>query len=168
MKSCTKCGELKPYDAYYAVNGPRDGLRGNCIECHREQVKARLDNEIIVGPFLAPDPTLRALHRILYEEEAWKEQAACADDTQVAGSYDAYFDHDQWDVAKRDKCLHCPVAFECLEYSVRIDAVDGVWGGMSGEPRRRFINSVDMKSPRARAKHAAILDELRLRGEKVG
>jgi Recombination endonuclease VII len=34
MKRCTKCGELKPKSEFYAAKGTKDGLRGDCKQCH--------------------------------------------------------------------------------------------------------------------------------------
>jgi hypothetical protein len=33
LKKCSKCGELKPLDEFYAAKGGRDGLRGDCKSC---------------------------------------------------------------------------------------------------------------------------------------
>ena len=40
MKQCTKCGELKPHDEFYAAKGTRDGLRGDCKTCHSRRGRA--------------------------------------------------------------------------------------------------------------------------------
>jgi hypothetical protein len=41
MKRCTKCGELRPLDQFYAAKGTRDGLRGDCKLCFQARAKAR-------------------------------------------------------------------------------------------------------------------------------
>jgi hypothetical protein len=41
VKRCSKCGELKPLDQYYAAKGCRDGLRGDCKACFSARAKAR-------------------------------------------------------------------------------------------------------------------------------
>lgn len=41
MKRCTKCGELRPLDQFYAAKGTKDGLRGDCKLCFKERAKAR-------------------------------------------------------------------------------------------------------------------------------
>jgi hypothetical protein len=33
LKQCSKCGQLKPRDQFYAAKGGRDGLRGDCKAC---------------------------------------------------------------------------------------------------------------------------------------
>jgi hypothetical protein len=38
-KQCTKCGALKPLDEFYAAKGTKDGLRGDCKECHSLRAK---------------------------------------------------------------------------------------------------------------------------------
>ena len=40
MKRCTKCGLSKPPAEFYAVKGGRDGLRGDCKDCHAARAKA--------------------------------------------------------------------------------------------------------------------------------
>jgi hypothetical protein len=40
MKRCTKCGELKPESEFYAAPGCKDGLRGDCKDCHRASSRA--------------------------------------------------------------------------------------------------------------------------------
>ncbi len=40
MKRCTQCGELKPESEFYAAPGCKDGLRGNCKDCHRARGRA--------------------------------------------------------------------------------------------------------------------------------
>jgi hypothetical protein len=41
VKHCSKCGEVKPLDQYYAAAGCRDGLRGDCKACFSARAKAR-------------------------------------------------------------------------------------------------------------------------------
>ena len=41
MKRCSKCGELKPLDQYYAAKGCKDGLRGDCKACFSARARAR-------------------------------------------------------------------------------------------------------------------------------
>lgn len=41
MKRCTKCGELRPLDQFYAAKDTRDGLRGDCKLCFKARAKAR-------------------------------------------------------------------------------------------------------------------------------
>jgi hypothetical protein len=38
-KRCTKCGELKSLEDFYAAKGTKDGLRGDCKECHSLRAK---------------------------------------------------------------------------------------------------------------------------------
>ena len=41
MKRCSKCGELKFFDQYYAAKGCKDGLRGDCKACFSARARAR-------------------------------------------------------------------------------------------------------------------------------
>jgi len=40
-KQCTKCGEVKPLDAFYASPGMRDGHRNDCIDCNKAAKRER-------------------------------------------------------------------------------------------------------------------------------
>lgn len=40
MKTCTKCGEVKPFDAYGKHNGKPDGRTSRCKTCHCAGAKA--------------------------------------------------------------------------------------------------------------------------------
>lgn len=41
MKRCSKCGELKALEQFYAAKGCKDGLRGDCKACFSARAKAR-------------------------------------------------------------------------------------------------------------------------------
>ena len=41
MKRCRSCDELKPYDAFYAMKGMRDGYRNECKACSLAQRAAK-------------------------------------------------------------------------------------------------------------------------------
>ncbi len=38
-------------------------------------------------------------------------------------------------------CSDCPVRLDCLDYALRYEEFDGVWGGTGGEERRRIIKA---------------------------
>lgn len=38
-------------------------------------------------------------------------------------------------------CRACDVQVECLTYALNIDELDGVWGGMTTEQRRKILRS---------------------------
>lgn len=40
-KRCTKCGLVKPLNAYYAMRGMRDGHRNDCIDCNKAAKRER-------------------------------------------------------------------------------------------------------------------------------
>jgi hypothetical protein len=40
-KRCTKCGEVKPLNEFYAMRGMRDGHRNDCIECNKAAKRER-------------------------------------------------------------------------------------------------------------------------------
>lgn len=41
MKTCTKCGETKPYTEFHRGNPWSDGYRTNCKECRKEESRKR-------------------------------------------------------------------------------------------------------------------------------
>ncbi len=110
------------------------------------------------------------LYEILYAEEKWKEKAACLGTAVEHGNHDQFFYRRGGDitstanptVSKLDMCSECPVAWECLEYSDRIDAADGVWGGMGLTERQHLLNRFGTAdSPKAKAAHAVHIKTLR-------
>jgi hypothetical protein len=40
-KRCTKCGEIKPLNRFYAMRGMRVGHRNDCIECNKAAKRER-------------------------------------------------------------------------------------------------------------------------------
>lgn len=46
MKACFKCKQFKPYDAFYAAPGMRDGVAGKCKECTKADVRANYREHI--------------------------------------------------------------------------------------------------------------------------
>ncbi len=44
-KTCTKCGEWKPLDEYYARESSKDGFRNDCKECMKSRTRQfRVEN----------------------------------------------------------------------------------------------------------------------------
>ncbi|MDQ1174188.1 WhiB family redox-sensing transcriptional regulator [Microbacterium testaceum] len=67
----------------------------------------------------------------MLQPEPWVADAAC---TQM--DPDAFFpDRGDSTVDARLICRSCPVQAECLEYALRMNETDGIWGGKS--PRER-------------------------------
>lgn len=46
MKNCTKCGELKPLEDYYALSGNKDGRFNECKECTKARVRRHRDENL--------------------------------------------------------------------------------------------------------------------------
>lgn len=67
--------------------------------------------------------------------EAWMRDALCA---QIGG--DLFFP-ERYEQAKARKakaiCAKCPVATECLEFAIRTNQSEGIWGGLSEKQRKR-------------------------------
>lgn len=70
--------------------------------------------------------------------DSWTDEAACkGQDTdlffiETYGSYRPMI---------TDYCAHCPVRQDCLDYAIRLDIRDGLWGGLSPHERRRYKRS---------------------------
>lgn len=65
----------------------------------------------------------------------WREQALCAQSSRK----EAFFDDRRRDEAKAI-CSRCPVREACLDYSLKTEQPEGVWGGLS-TPERRTAQS---------------------------
>lgn len=52
-------------------------------------------------------------------------------------------------------CAVCPVREECLEYAIATRQPDGVWGGLTGDERRRLLRRRQKAARKQRAAHAA-------------
>lgn len=59
--------------------------------------------------------------------EDWRKHAACTTRTDLD-----WFDLDCYLQACLEICSTCPVANECLEYAIRHDIREGLWGGEWG------------------------------------
>jgi len=57
----------------------------------------------------------------------WMNQAACLGRTDLD-----WFDLDCGNQEASRVCYSCPVIEPCLDYAIRIEAHDGIWGGLSG------------------------------------
>jgi WhiB family redox-sensing transcriptional regulator len=74
------------------------------------------------------------------QDETWRDFAACR---QV--DMDLFFSEARGGARLRDEkdakrtCRHCPVATECLEYSVQNCEPFGVWGGKTARERKKLM-----------------------------
>jgi WhiB family transcriptional regulator, redox-sensing transcriptional regulator len=78
------------------------------------------------------------LYELLFQPEPWREQAACKGvdpNLFFPGSGGVT------DEAKR-VCATCPVAGECLDYSLRTCQKLGIWGGTSESERRKLRRGI--------------------------
>ncbi len=57
----------------------------------------------------------------------WRDDAACATRPDLD-----WFDLDCYLQAALKVCTTCPVAEECLDYAIRHNCYDGLWGGEWG------------------------------------
>ncbi|MBT8211883.1 MAG: WhiB family transcriptional regulator [Acidimicrobiia bacterium] len=76
--------------------------------------------------------------QLLWEsEENWREDASC-----LGAEADLFFPiSEESSEATRAKaiCEGCPVRDECLQYAFSTKQTEGVWGGMTGSERRRYL-----------------------------
>ncbi|MBT8197337.1 MAG: WhiB family transcriptional regulator [Acidimicrobiia bacterium] len=80
-------------------------------------------------------------------EEGWRQDAAC-----LGAEADLFFPvSEESDETARAKsiCEVCPVRDECLQYAFSTKQTEGVWGGMTGSERRRFVRREREKRRRA-------------------
>lgn len=47
-------------------------------------------------------------------------------------------------ILARDICDSCPARLECLEYALQFDNLDGIWGGLDPDERKRIQEARDM------------------------
>jgi WhiB family redox-sensing transcriptional regulator len=101
--------------------------------------------------------TTLAYKELLWEpEEGWRENAACKGiDVEVffppeedVGSI--FPTEESADPAREAKaiCADCPVAEICLQYSLATNQVEGVWGGLDTNERRRMRRRIRDQSRR--------------------
>lgn len=72
------------------------------------------------------------------ERPEWMDAGACKKRTAL------FFpgEHANGDVlAAKRICAECPVRFDCLDYALRYEERDGVWGGTSAEERSKMIRA---------------------------
>lgn len=65
------------------------------------------------------------------EPDEWRENSAC----RGLGNSIFFTSQSKSAEAKRI-CATCPVIGECLDYAVRTDQPDGVWGGLTYKERK--------------------------------
>jgi WhiB family transcriptional regulator, redox-sensing transcriptional regulator len=71
------------------------------------------------------------------EDTAWKASGAC-----VGMDIDIFFPGlGSSNKQAKEVCATCDVRQECLDYAMLHEEVDGVWGGVSAEERRRLLRS---------------------------
>lgn len=113
----------------------------------------------------------RAVRRIPIEldlplnREPWMSFGACAD---LDPQYDIFFPDEQeprknhqQELAAKSICAACPVAWQCLDFSIRNREYLGVWGGMSFAERCDLTQKYQgHTSPVAVAAHRRHITEL--------
>lgn len=79
------------------------------------------------------------------KHEDWMDEARCGTKQQRAGVVvdpDNFWPEkgqpDMTSVAKA-LCRECPVRVECLEYALKHEEMEGVWGGLSDKQRRNLL-----------------------------
>jgi WhiB family redox-sensing transcriptional regulator len=80
----------------------------------------------------------------LLRTEDWMAEAACAG--KGPDLFHPEVDHRRLgqggftaeEAAAKAVCAGCPVAEECLDYATRLYIGVGVWGGLTGQERRRM------------------------------
>jgi len=72
--------------------------------------------------------------------ESWRQQAACldADNPDVFFPKHGYGNTEKLERAAKAICAQCIVQPECLDYAVRTNQPEGVWGGLNDDERRTY------------------------------
>lgn len=102
-----------------------------------------------------------------FEPEPWLDFAVCRGTAQVRGDHDVFFtssdnQNPQLIAEGKRMCANCPVSYECLEYSERIEAASGTFGGMAPHERRNLRNTHgSVTTPSGRLAHQRAISELR-------
>jgi WhiB family redox-sensing transcriptional regulator len=79
----------------------------------------------------------------------WREEDACID---VVDEVSFFPDPEDLGAIARAKavCATCPVARECLAWSIETNQTEGIWGGHTSKERRsirrRWIQEIDKAS----------------------
>ena len=78
----------------------------------------------------------------LDNRDGWWTRAACA-----SADPELFFPISEWGPGLRQAarakaiCARCPIQRECLRYALAVGSIQGVWGGMTEEERRRLQRS---------------------------
>lgn len=79
----------------------------------------------------------------LYNKEKWTLHSACLDvdpDTFFPPEGMSEQAQRKYEQVAKEICRFCPVAIQCLEYSLINNEMYGVWGGIGESDRRRLRN----------------------------
>ena len=79
----------------------------------------------------------------MFQRTDWQDNAACRGEPT-----------DMWFPARGEEsiyakaiCNECPVREQCLEYSLEIPNLIGIWGGLSGKERRKLKHVRAQRKP---------------------
>jgi len=97
---------------------------------------------------------------IVFEKQAWMNKAGCK------GYPTEWWFPERGGVYKAAKeiCERCPVRQQCLDYSLTLPNVIGIWGGLSGN-QRRAVKSLKPDRPINHGTHSGYVVH-RKRGEE--
>jgi WhiB family redox-sensing transcriptional regulator len=62
-------------------------------------------------------------------DKSWRTQCLCVDKTDI------FFSGKHIEEAKAI-CAQCPVSTQCLDFAIRNDIPDGIWGGLTRKERK--------------------------------
>jgi len=81
-----------------------------------------------------------ALAALVEEFKAdWRQDAACIDE----GSRKFFPERGQTSVKAKVICMECPVQKQCLDYAMRTNQENGIWGMLSEPDRIKLRKSSD-------------------------
>lgn len=111
MKTCIKCGELKPYEEYYQGGTARDGRFTECKSCNRARAREWQRARRATDPRYATNIALKSKYGISLEqyEAMLLDQGGCA----ICGAQEAGGRGQRFHVDHNHMC--CPGQRSCGE-----------------------------------------------------
>jgi WhiB family transcriptional regulator, redox-sensing transcriptional regulator len=96
----------------------------------------RLVNSVQYSPLPVDDDRFAGLARLLSGQD-WRRDGLCAE-PQYARSVEFFPERGQPVEPAKAVCARCTVSAECLAYALELGIREGVWGGTTGNDRRRI------------------------------
>lgn len=77
---------------------------------------------------------------------SWRDDAACRDMPSTAWFPETFGPNNG--VPAKAICAGCEVRDECLEYAIKNNETDGIWGGLNPRERQRLVDGAVLRTGR--------------------